>query len=81
MSANERERNMKKSFKLVDLDCAVCAAKMEEAAKKIKGVNSVSVSFMAQRMTVDADDARFDEIMREIVDVCRKIEPDCVIKL
>lgn len=72
---------MKKSFKLIDLDCAVCAAKMEDAIKKISGVNSASVSFMAQRMTVDADDARFDEIISEIVKVCRKIEPDCEIKL
>lgn len=72
---------MKKSFKLVDLDCAVCAAKMEDAIKKINGVSGATVSFMAQRMTVEADDARFDEIMSEIVKVCRKIEPDCVIKL
>ena len=51
---------MKKQFKLVDLDCANCAAKMEEAIKRIDGVNDASVSFMTQKMTVDADDARFD---------------------
>jgi len=72
---------MKKRFKLTDLDCANCAAKMEEAIKKIDGVNSATVSFMAQKMTVDADDARFDDIMREIVSVCKKVEPDCIINL
>ena len=72
---------MKKTFKLIDLDCANCAAKMEAAIKKIDGVNDATVSFMAQKMTVDADDARFDDIMREIVSVCKKVEPDCVINL
>lgn len=68
---------MKKIYKLEDLDCANCAAKMERAVQKIDGVNSVNVSFMTQRMTIDADDNRFDEIMNEVVKVCRKIEPDC----
>ena len=54
---------MKKKFKLQDLDCANCAAKMEESIKKIDGVNDAVVSFMTQKMTVDADDAHFDEIM------------------
>ena len=58
---------MKKHFKMVDLDCANCAAKMEAAIKKINGVNDAAVSFMAQKLTVDADDSRFDEIMQEIV--------------
>ena len=56
---------MKKKFKLQDLDCANCAAKMEEAIKKIDGVNDASVSFMMQKMTIDADDARFDEIVKK----------------
>ena len=72
---------MKKRFKLTDLDCANCAAKMEEAIKKIDGVKDATVSFMAQKMTVEADDARFDVIMKEIVAVCKKVEPDCVINL
>jgi copper chaperone CopZ len=72
---------MKKTFKLIDLDCANCAAKMENAANKIKGVNSVSFSFMTQKMTVDADDVIFDSVMQEIVTVCKKIEPDCKICL
>ena len=70
---------MKKHFKLRDLDCANCAAKMEEAIKKLDGVNSATVSFMTQKLTLDADDARFDEILQEAVKVCKKVEPDCTI--
>lgn len=72
---------MKKKFKLEDLDCANCAAKMEDAIKKIAGVKDANVSFMAQKMTIEADDARFDEIMKEVVAVCAKVEPDCRILL
>ncbi len=72
---------MKKKFKLQDLDCANCAAKMEEAIKKIDGVNDASVSFMMQKMTIDADDERFDEIVKEAVAVCAKVEPDCKVLL
>lgn len=71
------EADMKKKFKLEDLDCANCAAKMEEAIKKIPGVSDASVSFMTQKMMVDAADDRFDEIMKEVVAVCAKVEPDC----
>ena len=70
---------MKKKFKLQDLDCANCAAKMEEAIKKLDGVNDESVNFMMQKMTIDAEDSRFDEIMKEVVTVCAKVEPDCKI--
>ena len=52
---------MKKKFKLEDLDCANCAAKMEEAIKKIQGVNDANVSFMTQKMMVDAVDDKFDD--------------------
>ena len=72
---------MKKRFKLVDLDCANCAAKMEDAIKKVDGVKDATVSFVMQKMTVEADDARFDEIMKEIVKVFKRVEPDCEIVL
>ncbi len=68
---------MKKNYKLEDLDCANCAAKMERAIAKIDGVSSVSVSFMSQRMAIEADDARFEEIMDHVVKTCKKVEPDC----
>ncbi len=70
---------MKKKFKLEDLDCANCAAKMEEAIKKIAGVSDANVSFMAQKMTIEAEDDRFDQIMDEVAAVCAKVEPDCKI--
>lgn len=72
---------MKKTFKLIDLDCANCAAKMETAVSKIEGVNAVSISFMTQKMVLDADDGRFDEIVREAVKVIAKVEPDCQVVL
>ena len=72
---------MKKRVKLVDLDCANCAAKMEDAIKKVDGVKDATVSFVMQKMTVEADDARFDDIMEEIVKVCKRVEPDCEIVL
>ncbi len=72
---------MKKTFKLVDLDCANCAAKMETAIKKIDGVTSASVSFMNQKMTIEADDAAFDAIMDKVVKTIKKVEPDCQVIL
>lgn len=72
---------MKKVFKMEDLDCANCAAKMERTISKIDGVTSASVSFMSQRLTIDADETRFDDIMKEVVKTCRKVEPDCKIIL
>ena len=70
---------MKKKFKLVDLDCANCAAKMEGAIKKIDGVNDATVSFLTQKLTLDAEDARFEAVLDEMVRVCKKVEPDCQI--
>ena len=70
---------MKKVYRLEDLDCANCAAKMERAVAKIDGVNEVSISFMGQRMSIDADESRFEEIMEKVVKACKKVEPDCTI--
>ena len=54
---------------------------MEEAIKKIDGVNDANVSFLAQKMTIDGQDEKFDEIMKEVIKVCAKVEPDCRILL
>ena len=70
---------MKKSYKLQDLDCANCAAKMETAINKINGVNKATVSIMTQKLTIDADDSRFDEILKETVATIKKVEPDCTV--
>ena len=72
---------MKKTFKMIDLDCANCAAKMEAAIKKIDGVQDATVSFMTQKLTIQADDARFDAVVQEAVKACKKVEPDCEIVL
>ncbi len=72
---------MKKRYQILDLDCANCAAKMEEAIRKIDGVYDASVSFIAQKLTLDADDEQFDAILKKVVKVCRKVEPDCTIVL
>lgn len=67
---------MKKSFKMKDLDCANCAAKMEAAINKIDGVNKATVSFMTQKLVLDAEDARFEEILAEAQKAVKKVEPD-----
>ena len=68
---------MRKTFALEDLDCAACAAKMEDAVSKIDGVKFVNVSFITQKMIIEADDENFDAIMKKAVKACKKIEPDC----
>lgn len=65
---------MKKKFKC-EIDCAACAQKVEDAVKKIDGVNDARVNFMMQKFTLDADDARYDEILQECITTGKKIEP------
>lgn len=68
---------MKKTYALDELDCANCGLKMEEAVRKIEGVKSVNISFMTQKITLEADDADFDRVLKEAVKACKKVEPDC----
>ena len=68
---------MKKIFKMEDLDCANCAAKMEAGIAKIDGVTAVTVNFLAQKMILEADDVRFDEIVKEAVKVVKKVDRNC----
>lgn len=70
---------MKRSFKMQNLDCANCASKMECAINEVGGVNEATISFMTQRLTLDADDDKFDQILDEAQTICKKVEPDCVI--
>ncbi len=70
---------MRRVYKVEDLDCANCAAKMQTAMEKIDGVNRASMSFMTQKFTLDAVDERFDEIFEECLRICKKIEPDMVV--
>lgn len=70
---------MKKSFRLENLDCAHCAAVMENGIRKIDGVHDASISFMTRRLVLDADDGRFPDILKEAKAICKRVEPDCVI--
>ena len=71
---------MKKSFKLADLDCANCAAKIENALNKMEGTDHATVSFMTQRMTLEASDEQFPEIVEQAKALIKKLEPDVTIK-
>ena len=72
---------MKKRYELEDLDCAVCAARMEEAIKKIEGVRDAGVNFLTRKMTIDMEDGREAEIMEKVVKACRKVDKGCRILL
>lgn len=72
---------VKKTYKLEDLDCANCAAKMEERIKKIDGVLSASVSFIMQKLIIEAEESELDKIVKQAAKICKKIEPDCRIIL
>ncbi|MBQ8630436.1 MAG: cation transporter [Alphaproteobacteria bacterium] len=71
---------MKKIYQLENLDCANCAAKIENAVREINGVTNASVSFMTQKLMIETD-ADIDQIMEEVKKVIRKVEPDCEIVL
>ena len=71
---------MKKIIKLQDLDCANCAAKIENAVKKLEGVTGVKVNFLSQKMELEAYDDRFDSVLSEAIKVIKKIEPDVTVK-
>lgn len=67
---------MTKTFKLEELDCANCAAKMEDAVGKLPGVENARISFMQQQLTLQAPDDGFDALVKQAQKVMRKIEPD-----
>lgn len=68
---------MKRVFKMQDLDCANCAAKIENGISKLEGVDQVNVNFIAQKMTLSAVDDKFEMILEEAQRIVKKIEPDC----
>ena len=70
---------MKKVCRLDGLDCATCAAKIENAVAKLDGVSSASVNFLTTKMVIEGDDARIDEIMQKAEAIVKKVEPDVVI--
>ena len=71
---------MKKTFKC-EVDCANCAAKMEDAVKKVEGVINARVNFMTQKFSLEANDDVFDSVFEKAVAACKKVEPDCEIEV
>lgn len=72
--------SVKKTIKLIDLDCGHCADKIQNAVKKIDGVTSVSVNFLGQKMVLEAPDDKFDAVLAEAKALIKKIEPDVTVK-
>ena len=68
---------MRKSYKLDEIDCANCALKLEDAIRKLDGVQDAKVNFMAQKMTLVADDERFGAVLDDVCALVAKMEPDC----
>jgi len=68
---------MKKVFAMEELDCAHCAARMEDGIRALEGVTDVTVNFITQQLTLEAEDAVFEKVLKKAVKICRKIEPDC----
>ena len=71
---------MKMKFKIKGIDCANCAAKMEEQISKLPGVNSASISFMAQKLTLDADEDKLDEILKQAEKIIKSIDEEATIE-
>ena len=71
---------MKKKFKC-EVDCANCAAKLEEAIRKVPGVEDANVNFLTQKLTLTAPDDQFDQILQAVVKTAKKVEPDTVIEI
>lgn len=71
---------MKRKFKC-EIDCAACAAKVEDAIKKIDGVTDAKVNFLMQKFTLEAEDDKFDEILKTAIETGKKIEPDFSVEL
>lgn len=65
---------MKKQFKVKNLDCANCAAKLENGIKKLDGVNTATVNFMTQKLTLEADDEKFGEVLDKVSVLCKRLD-------
>lgn len=70
---------MRKVFKLDEIDCTVCAGKLEDAIKKLDGVQGAKINFLTQKLTLEADDDNFDAVLDAVVKLTAEIEPDCEI--
>ena len=68
---------MRKSYKLDEIDCANCARKLQDKIAALDGLQDASVNFMAQKLTLQAEDAEFDAVLERVVALISDIEPDC----
>ena len=71
---------MKMKFKIKGIDCANCAAELERAIQKIDGVTEASLSFMSEKLVMEIEDDRKDEVLKNLKKVVKKEEPDCTIE-
>lgn len=71
---------MKMKFKILGLDCANCAAKLEEEIQKVEGIDSASISFMSQRMEIEYDETKKEEIIKKVKEIINEEEPDVSIE-
>ncbi|RBP40255.1 cation transporter [Garciella nitratireducens] len=71
---------MKKKFKLEGLECANCAAKMEEAMNQLDGVKNASVNFITTKMIIEAQEEKMERIIKEAEEIIKRIEPQVVLK-
>lgn len=71
---------MRKTIKLLELDCVHCAAKMEERIRKLDGVKYVSVNFMAQKMILDLEEDKYTSILQQAEKIIHALEPDVIIR-
>lgn len=68
---------MKKVFTLTEVDCPVCAGKMQDAIAAIEGVTSARIDFLVQKLTIEAEEKDFSKIMKQAAKAVRRVEPDC----
>ena len=71
---------MKKTYTIEGIDCANCAAELERAIQKIDGVTEASLSFMTEKLVMEIEDDRKDEVLKNLKKVVKKEEPDCTIE-
>ena len=75
-----RSKNMKKVYKVENLDCAHCAAKLERAIQGVEGVTAATISFMTQRLTIVIEDEKFDSVMENVIKTAKKLNDEWEIK-
>lgn len=72
---------VRKTYAVEELDCAHCAAKMEEGIRSIEGVEAASLSFLAQKLIIEAEESKLEDIIRQAQKICHRVDPNCDIIL